>query len=98
ATTITCPNKRKQQLKAARAKKKSHVSCDYENLVWSDQDIDNRASNYFAVLLIASKNWKPSSRPSTYIRGSKRTKRRKKVEQKKAAQDTRLITTFLLLP
>ncbi|KAF0543579.1 hypothetical protein F8M41_003543 [Gigaspora margarita] len=43
---------------------------------------------------MASKNWKPSSRPSTYVRGSKRTKRCKKVEQKKAAQDTRLITTY----
>ncbi|CAG8802217.1 43565_t:CDS:2 [Gigaspora margarita] len=97
ATTITRPNKRKQQLKATRAKKKSHVSHDYEDyedLVWSDQDIDDRASNYFAVLLTASKNWKPSSRPSTYVGSSKRTKRHKKVELKKAAQDTQLITTY----
>ncbi|CAG8840460.1 30143_t:CDS:2, partial [Gigaspora margarita] len=42
---------RKQQLKAARAKKKSQVSLDYEDLVWSDQDIDNRTSDYFAILL-----------------------------------------------
>ncbi|CAG8838961.1 16003_t:CDS:2, partial [Gigaspora margarita] len=66
-TTITHSNKRKQQLKATRAKKKLHVSLDYEDLVWSDQDIDNRASDYFSVLLTASKNWKPSSRPSTYV-------------------------------
>ncbi|CAG8848718.1 1526_t:CDS:2, partial [Gigaspora margarita] len=102
-TTITRPTKRKQQLKAARAKKcakKSHVFCkqtDYEDLVWSDQDIDERASDYFAVLLTASKNekiWKPSSRPSIYIEGSKRTQRRKKAELKKAAQYTRSITTY----
>ncbi|CAG8833754.1 4335_t:CDS:2, partial [Racocetra persica] len=71
-TTIACPNKRKQQLKAARAKKyvkKSYVfyeQTDYENLVW----------------------------PSTYVEGSKRTQRRKKAELKKAAQDTRSITTY----
>ncbi|CAG8737051.1 1889_t:CDS:2, partial [Gigaspora rosea] len=93
----------KQQLKAARAKKcakKLHVfreQTDYEDLVWSDQDIDERASDYFAVLLTASKNeniWKPSSRPSTYVGGSKRTQKRKKAELKKAAQHTRSITTY----
>ncbi|CAG8756990.1 8353_t:CDS:2, partial [Gigaspora rosea] len=97
AITITHPNKRKQQLKAARAKKKSHVPCDYEDyedLVWSDQDIHDRAFDYFAVLLTPSKNWKPSSRPSTYVGGSKRPKRHKKAELKKAAQDTQLITTY----
>ncbi|CAG8784726.1 24876_t:CDS:2, partial [Gigaspora margarita] len=69
----------------------------YEDLVWSDQDIDKRASDYFAVLLMASKNkniWKPSSRPSTYVGGSKRTQRRKKAELKKAAQYTRPIATY----
>ncbi|KAF0499731.1 hypothetical protein F8M41_020441 [Gigaspora margarita] len=67
ATTITHPNKRKQQLKAARAKKKLHVFRDYEDLVWSDQDIDDRASDYFAVLLTASKNWKPSTAQDTQL-------------------------------
>ncbi|CAG8580316.1 12798_t:CDS:2, partial [Racocetra fulgida] len=93
----------KQQLKAARAKKcvkKSHVfyeQTDYENLVWSDQDIDERASNFFTVLLTANENkniWKPSGRPSTYVGGSKRTQRCKKAELKKAAQDTRSITAY----
>ncbi|CAG8850370.1 32872_t:CDS:1, partial [Gigaspora margarita] len=99
-TTITRPNKRKQQLKAARAKKCAKKSCeqtDYEDLVWSDQDIDKRASNYFAVLLMASKNkniWKFSSRPSTYVRGSKRTQRCKKAKLKKAAQYTQPIAAY----
>ncbi|CAG8639935.1 2000_t:CDS:1, partial [Racocetra fulgida] len=93
----------KQQLKAAKAKKcvkKSHVfheQTDYKNLVWSDQDIDERASDFFTILLTANENkniWKPSGRPSTYIGGSKRTQRRKKAELKKAAQDTRSITAY----
>ncbi|CAG8655401.1 11918_t:CDS:2 [Gigaspora rosea] len=44
----------------------------------SNKDIDERASDYFAVLLTASKNkdtWEPSSRPSTYAGGFKRTLR-----------------------
>ncbi|CAG8821010.1 18814_t:CDS:2, partial [Racocetra persica] len=56
---------------------------DYENLddhIWSDHKIDERASNYFAVLLMAS---------------FKRTQRHKKVELRKAAQNTRSITTYL---
>ncbi|CAG8435766.1 6477_t:CDS:10 [Scutellospora calospora] len=86
----------RQQLKAARARKRafniikeSHkfyeqndVS-DYENLddhVWSDKDINEKASDYFAVLQTAR---------------SKRTQRRKKAELKKAAQNTRSITTYL---
>ena len=103
------PNKRKKQLKAARAKKRTkklyafepNNMSDYENLddhIWSDHEIDERASDYFAVLLMASKNkniWKPSGRPSTYIGGSKRTQRRKKAELRKAAQNTRSITTYL---
>ncbi|CAG8807431.1 7158_t:CDS:2, partial [Gigaspora margarita] len=55
-TTIIRLNKRKQQLKATRAKKcakKSRKQTDYEDLVWSDQEIDKRASDYFAVLLMA---------------------------------------------
>ncbi|CAG8584759.1 18739_t:CDS:2, partial [Racocetra fulgida] len=54
-----------QQLKAARAKKhakKPQEQLDYKDLVWSDQDIDKRASDYFSVLLMAGKNikiWKP---------------------------------------
>ncbi|KAF0460348.1 hypothetical protein F8M41_000613 [Gigaspora margarita] len=46
---------------------------------------------------MVSKNkniWKPSSRSSTYIGGSKRTQRRKKVELKKAAQYIQFITTY----
>ncbi|CAG8716690.1 4617_t:CDS:2, partial [Gigaspora margarita] len=60
-------------------------------------DIDEKASDYFAVLLTASKNekiWKPLSRPSIYVGGSKRTQRCKKAELKKAAQYTRSITTY----
>ncbi|CAG8749174.1 3665_t:CDS:2, partial [Racocetra fulgida] len=58
AITITRPSKRKQQLKVARAKKHAYVikELDYENLndhIWSDKDIDERASDYFAVLLTA---------------------------------------------
>ncbi|CAG8634544.1 6829_t:CDS:2, partial [Gigaspora rosea] len=94
--------KRKQQLKAARAKKSTYITKepDYENLdeyIWSDKDIDERASNYFAVLLTASKNkdaWERLSRPSTYAGGSKRTLRRKKAELKKAAQNTKSITAY----
>ncbi|CAG8762124.1 15684_t:CDS:2, partial [Gigaspora rosea] len=102
-TTITRSNKRKQQLKAARAKKctkKSHVfrkQTNYKDLVWSDQNIDKRAFDYFAVLLIASKNekiWKPLNRPSTYVGGSERNQRHKKVKLKKATQYTRSITTY----
>ncbi|CAG8600300.1 13801_t:CDS:2, partial [Racocetra fulgida] len=94
------------QLKAARAKKRKHTFditniSDYENLddhIWSDKDIDERASNYFAVLLTAGKNiniWKPSGRPSIYFGGSKRTQRCKKAELKKAAQNNRSITAYL---
>ncbi|CAG8795990.1 14487_t:CDS:2, partial [Cetraspora pellucida] len=65
-----------QQLKAARAKKyTSGITniLDYKNLddlIWSANYIDEKASDYFAILLTASKNmnvWKPSSRPSMYI-------------------------------
>ncbi|CAG8744111.1 6675_t:CDS:2, partial [Dentiscutata erythropus] len=69
----------------------------YENLVWSDQDIDERASDYFAVLLTANENkniWKSLGRPSTYVGGSKRTQRHKKAELKKAAQDIQSITAY----
>ncbi|CAG8844931.1 4611_t:CDS:1, partial [Racocetra persica] len=55
-------------------------------------------SDYFAVLLTASKNkniWKPLSRPSTYIGGFKRTQRHKKAELRKAAQNTWSITIYL---
>ncbi|CAG8582368.1 9727_t:CDS:2, partial [Dentiscutata heterogama] len=53
-------DKRKQQLKAARAKKCICITkeLDYENLdnhIWSDKKIDERASDYFAVLLTAAK-------------------------------------------
>ncbi|CAG8715055.1 29511_t:CDS:2, partial [Racocetra persica] len=73
-TIMAHPNKRKKQLKAARAKK--------------HHEIDERASDYFAVLLTAS-------RPSTYIGGSKRIQRCKKAKLRKAAQNTRSITTYL---
>ncbi|CAG8476094.1 11975_t:CDS:2 [Racocetra fulgida] len=87
-------------------KKRAYVTkkLDYENLddhIWSDKDIDERASDYFAVLLIAGKNkdvWEPSGRPSTYVRGSKRTLRQKKAELKKAAQNTQSITAYFALP
>ncbi|CAG8673090.1 12154_t:CDS:2, partial [Cetraspora pellucida] len=71
-----------QQLKAARANKHAKHA-NYENLddhIWSDNNIDERSSDYFAVLLTA---------------GSKRTQRRKKAELKKAAQNTRPITAYL---
>ncbi|CAG8762147.1 26002_t:CDS:2, partial [Racocetra persica] len=61
-------------------------------------EIDERASDYFAVLLMASKNkniWKPSGRLLTYIKSSKRTQKYKKVELKKAAQNIWSITTYL---
>ncbi|CAG8604023.1 15659_t:CDS:2, partial [Cetraspora pellucida] len=82
----------RQQLKAARAKK--HTSgitniSDYKNLddlIWSNNNIDERASDYFA---------KPSGRPSMYIGGFKRTQRCKKAELKKAAQNIRSITAYL---
>ncbi|CAG8668093.1 8518_t:CDS:2, partial [Racocetra fulgida] len=73
---------------------------NYENLddhIWSDNNIDERASDYFAVLLTAGKNinvWKPSGR-TIYVGGSKRTQKRKKAELKKAAQNTRPITAYL---
>ncbi|CAG8823144.1 17894_t:CDS:2, partial [Racocetra persica] len=103
------PNKRKTQFKAARAKKHTkklyafepNNMLDYENLddhIWSNHEIDERVSDYFAVLLMASKNkniWKPLGRSSTYIEGFKRTRRRKKAELRKAAQNTRSITTYL---
>ncbi|CAG8687739.1 27327_t:CDS:2, partial [Racocetra persica] len=103
---VTELNRDKQQLKAARSKKRKHTFditniSDYKNLddhIWSDKDIDRRASDYFAVLLMAGKNiniWKPSGRPSIYFGGSKRTQRHKKAELKKAAQNNRSITTYL---
>ncbi|CAG8829762.1 19203_t:CDS:2, partial [Gigaspora margarita] len=87
---ITRPSKRKLQFKAARAKKRTYITkeSNYKNLdeyIWSDKDIDERASDYFAVLLIAN-------RPLTYARGSKRTLRRKKAKLKKTAQNTQSIT------
>ncbi|CAG8686201.1 20278_t:CDS:2, partial [Racocetra persica] len=88
-----------QQLKAARANKHAKHA-NYENLddyIWSDNNIDERSSDYFAVLLTAGKNindWKPLGR-TIYVGGSKRTQRRKKVELKKAAQNTRPITAYL---
>ncbi|KAF0333051.1 hypothetical protein F8M41_017252 [Gigaspora margarita] len=73
---------------------------DYENLddhIWLDRDIDKRASNYFAVLLAASKNniWETLGRSSIYVGGSKRTQRHKKAKLRKAAQNTQSITTYL---
>ncbi|CAG8605333.1 1216_t:CDS:2 [Cetraspora pellucida] len=88
-----------QQLKAARANKHAKHA-NYKNLdnyIWSDNNIDERSSDYFAVLLTAGKNinvWKPSGR-TIYVEGSKRTQRRKKAELKKAAQNTRPITAYL---
>ncbi|CAG8850209.1 26925_t:CDS:2, partial [Racocetra persica] len=55
--TITCPNKRRQQLKAARANKHAKYA-NYENLddhIWSDNNINERSSDYFSVLLTAAK-------------------------------------------
>ncbi|CAG8844054.1 34451_t:CDS:2, partial [Racocetra persica] len=94
-----------QQLKAARANKHAKHA-NYKNLddyIWSDNNIDERFSDYFAILLTADKNindWKPLGR-TIYVGGSKRTQRHKKAELKKAAQNTRPITastsTFGLL-
>ncbi|KAF0427900.1 hypothetical protein F8M41_005948 [Gigaspora margarita] len=73
---------------------------DYKNLdnyIWLDRNIDKRASDYFAILLAASKNnvWEFSGRSSIYVRGSKKTQRRKKAELRKTAQNTQSITAYL---
>ncbi|CAG8799115.1 27963_t:CDS:2, partial [Gigaspora margarita] len=73
-----------------RAKKRAYITkeSDYENLdkyIWSDKEIDERASNYFA---------ESSGRPSTYARGYKRTLRQKKAELKKAVQNIQSITAY----
>ncbi|CAG8635931.1 34716_t:CDS:2, partial [Racocetra persica] len=78
-----------QQLKATGANKYAKHT-NYENLdnyIWLNNNIDERASNYFAVLLIAGK--------TIYVGGSKRTQRYKKVELKKVIQNTQPITMYL---
>ncbi|CAG8531344.1 717_t:CDS:2 [Dentiscutata erythropus] len=77
--------------------KKLQEQSDYEDLVWSDQDIDERASDYFSILLMAGKNkdtWKPLSRLLAYVGGSKRTQRYKRTELKKAVQNIQSIIAY----
>ncbi|CAG8513111.1 27820_t:CDS:2 [Dentiscutata erythropus] len=60
----------KDDIIAKKYTKKPQEQSNYKDLVWSDQNIDERASDYFSILLIASKNkdtWKPLGRPLAYI-------------------------------
>ncbi|CAG8848680.1 11246_t:CDS:1, partial [Racocetra persica] len=84
---------RKLKGKRARSEKNRTVreydeQDDYEQIneklndhMWVDEEIDERAANYFDILLSAGRNnnvWKTSGRPIVNFGDSERTLRRKK--------------------
>ncbi|CAG8490595.1 3426_t:CDS:2, partial [Cetraspora pellucida] len=76
------------------------VDEELDDHIWVDEGIDEKADSYFEVLLAAARNnnsWKVASRPTYNYGDSGRTLRRKKAELKKAAQNTKSITSYLSL-
>ncbi|CAG8851074.1 2945_t:CDS:1, partial [Racocetra persica] len=72
---------------------------ELDDHIWVDEKIDEKANSYFEVLLAAARNnnsWKVAGRPTYNYGDSGRTLRRKKAELKKAAQNTKSITSTYL--
>ncbi|CAG8816995.1 18804_t:CDS:2, partial [Dentiscutata erythropus] len=92
-------------LKKSKTMHKDNYLLDYELVdeelddhIWVDEEIDEKADSYFEVLLAATRNnntWKIVGRPTYNYGDSGRTLRRKKAELKKAAQNTKFITSYL---
>lgn len=67
-------------------------------LIWNDQELDEKADNFVKILSDRMKNYVPPACKSIYTGNSIRTKKRKKAKAKRlAAQNGQTITKFLLL-
>ncbi|CAG8838051.1 33975_t:CDS:2, partial [Racocetra persica] len=81
----------------AARKSKDKRACSEKNRT-VDEEIDEKAADYFDILLSAGRNnnvWKTSGKPIVNFGDSERTLRRKKAVLKKAAQNIQPITFYL---
>jgi hypothetical protein len=66
-----------------------------EEVIWGDDELDEKAETFVKVLLNGMKNYVPPSRKAVYIGNSIRTKKRKRAQAKKLlAKNGQPITNF----